>query len=244
MIDVVQSGTAARRRRLAWLGIAVMTGSQLLVGSPTTLVYCLMLEIAYVLFVAVSRREGWPSLAVLGALAVATRWHPGDPDPGDHTGARKRSREALEAAADPHQCGRPGDAVLALILALGRHTGLYRLFLELPVIALLGVPSRYSVMIYFAGAILAAIAFSDLLRGNASREARRRSWCIWIVPAMSWLIALVAVHIRHNPAGWGYAEVAASLSTARFLMLSPLAFTCTVMHTDGGTSRRGESAAR
>jgi len=65
-LDVLLRAPPGRPRSLAWLGVAALTGSQLLAGYPPALVYSLMLEIAYLLFVAVSRREALPALRAVG----------------------------------------------------------------------------------------------------------------------------------------------------------------------------------
>ena len=69
-LDIALREKAGRARDRAWLGIAALTGSQLLIGYPPALAYCLIVEISYLLFVAVSRREWRPSLRATGALAA------------------------------------------------------------------------------------------------------------------------------------------------------------------------------
>jgi hypothetical protein len=85
---------------------------------------------------------------------------------------------------------------LALILALGRYNPLYRHFVELPVVGWLRIPARYTIVLHFTGAVFAAIAFADLLRGDPSGELRRRSRWIWAIPAASWLVAAIALAMR------------------------------------------------
>src|SRR4029453_3023437 len=64
-------------------------------------------------------------------------------------------------------------SALALALALGRHSVLYRWVVELPGIGVLRAPSRYTLAVYLAGAIFAALAFADLMRADPLRSRRR-----------------------------------------------------------------------
>ena len=113
---------------------------------------------------------------------------------------------------------------LALLAALGRHTDFYRLILAIPGIGLLRAPARYIAVLTFTGALIAAIAFADLLHADP-RRARRESWFLWLVPALSWLIAAIALALRADPAAWGQVALAAKLNEPRLLLLSPLVFT-------------------
>jgi hypothetical protein len=111
---------------------------------------------------------------------------------------------------------------LALVLALGKHTPLYRYFLEIPVIGLLRVPARYSIGMYAAGAAFAAIAFAELLRGDASASAPRPTTWLWAVPAASWAVAAAALAFRDPAAEQG---IASQLNGAGWIALGPAAFT-------------------
>ena len=249
-----------RARRRAWIAVALLTGSQLLVGYPPAVAYCWMIAVPYALYVAAGQRRVGPLAAALSALGVGVllaaiqllpTW--------DHVLASQRAGISFEDATefslhplhlativapwlfrhhayqehfyDPiervlyfgsvapiaavwvaarwRQLGplRPvvaGLAVLsalALLLAFGPHTPLYRGFLELPVVGWLRVPARYSLVLYFAVAVCAAIAFADLARGDPRAESRRaRAW-IWLVPALSGIVAAVALALRDPSAG-------------------------------------------
>jgi hypothetical protein len=61
---------SGRARRRAWIGVALLTGSQALVGYPPAIAYCWMIAIPYALWVAASRRELAPLGAAAGALGV------------------------------------------------------------------------------------------------------------------------------------------------------------------------------
>jgi len=60
--------------------------------------------------------------------------------------------------------------VMALLLAFGGHTFLFRLTSMLPLINVFRMPCRYIVLFQFATAVLAALAFEDLARFRASGE--------------------------------------------------------------------------
>src|SRR5262249_11357115 len=86
-------------------------------------------------------------------------------------------------------------AAIALFLALGRCTGLCGYLPAIPPLDLLRVPARYSIALYFAGAVLAAIALADLA-ADPGPEVRLRVWWIWVVPALSALVGAVAIALR------------------------------------------------
>ena len=67
-IDVLLREPGARWR--AWLGVALVTGSQLLVGYPVAVAYCWMIALPYAVFVAARERRPGRLLAVASALAV------------------------------------------------------------------------------------------------------------------------------------------------------------------------------
>jgi hypothetical protein len=84
LLDVAAATSAVARRRLALSAVALLTGSQLLLGSPQALSYSLFTEALFVLFLAWYRRPGWtfwPSwlaanllgLAIGGIQVLATR---------------------------------------------------------------------------------------------------------------------------------------------------------------------------
>ena len=58
-------------------------------------------------------------------------------------------------------------ATLALVLAFGKYTPLFKITANLPVFGMFRVPARYLVLFHLATAVLAAIAFADL--GRQSR---------------------------------------------------------------------------
>jgi hypothetical protein len=84
LLDWAATTPSARRRRLALSVVALLTGSQLLLGSPQALSYSLFAEALFVLFLAWQRRPRWtfwPSwiaanllgLAIGGIQILATR---------------------------------------------------------------------------------------------------------------------------------------------------------------------------
>jgi hypothetical protein len=102
---------------------------------------------------------------------------------------------------------------VALLLALGRHTPVYRYWLQIPLIGLLRVPARYDFALLGAGSAFAALAFADLLRDD--RESRPIA-AIWVVPALSWIVAAAALAQR---ARW---EV---LNGPGWILIGPIVFT-------------------
>jgi hypothetical protein len=284
-LDVLLCAPRGRTRALAWLGVALLTGSQLLAGYPPALIYSLLLEIAYLVFVAASRREWLPAVYAGGALGtgfllgavqvfptldlLSTTWRAnpsldyltlgGSLDPQNLLLALApwlyAQRTWFERAYDPIEqvfyfgavvplaalwvlvrwkrlgpirplvAGSLALSGLTLLAALGRHTDLYRLIAALPVLGILRVPARYLLIPCFTGSLLAAVAFADLLAPD-TRHARRERWLLWLVPAASLSIAILALALRADPHGPAQAALAARLADPRWLLLSPLLFTC------------------
>ena len=272
---------SGRRRWRAWVGIALVTGSQLLIGNPVAIPYCWLIALPYALYVAASRRQLAPLLVLASAIAVgvliggiqlvptldylATTGR-AQPTYAYLTGGSLHPSNLLTIVAPwlfhhrlymdrfynpieevlyqgplvpiaalwvwlrrrelgpwrPLAAGLAGLSALALILALGSHTPLYRYFLAIPVVGLLRIPARYTLVLYFAGAILSAIAWADLQRGAPSELRRRARW-VWLVPAASWLVAGAALAMR-SP-GRGPAWLAEQISGPGPLAIGPLLFT-------------------
>jgi hypothetical protein len=273
-IDVLLRETGARWR--AWLGVALVTGSQLLVGYPVAVAYCWLIALPYALFVAARERRPGPLLAVASALAVGgllggiqllPTW--------EHLAASQRAhsdyvflteqslhplnlltivapwlfghRLYMDGAFNqveqvcylgaiapiaalwvglrwrklgtlrPLVAGLVALSAVALLLSLGGHTGLYRYVLAIPIVGSLRVPARYDIALYFAGAVFAAIAFADLLRGDA--ELGRRVKWIWVVPAASACVAGVAFALIHTGRGAEW-----QLNTPGPVAVGPLVF--------------------
>jgi hypothetical protein len=79
-------------------------------------------------------------------------------------------------------------AALALVLALGRYGGLTQVLTYLPVLGAMRAPARYVVLLQFALAIVAAVAFEDLQairEGRADPPARP--------PILVWMPAILGV---------------------------------------------------
>ena len=74
LLDVALRDASARRRLAAWIGVALLTGSQLLLHFPQVTVMSTSVEAAYVLAVAFSRRRlprALPAFAAAKLLGVA-----------------------------------------------------------------------------------------------------------------------------------------------------------------------------
>jgi hypothetical protein len=272
-----------RARRRAWIGVALITGSQLLIGYPPAVAYCWMIAIPYALYVAGSQRQLAPLVAagcalgvgaLLGAIQLLPTYehvltsqragisladvtefslHPLNlftvvsPWLFRHHAYQERVYDPIERALyfgavapiavawvalrwralgplRPLVAGLAALSAVALLLALGGHTPLYRAVLELPLVGWLRAPARYSLVLYFAAAVCSAIAFADLARGDLDREARRaRAW-IWAVPASSWIVALGALALRDPDAGVlrGLDVSLSQLSTPMWIALGAL----------------------
>jgi hypothetical protein len=104
-------------------------------------------------------------------------------------------RRALLAAAT-------GFAVVCLWLALGRYGGLAALLTHLPAIGSLRAPVRYIFLVQFALAIVAALAFDDLLDIVAGRRPAPtgRMLALWI-PAALGVATTVALNSHLLPFG-------------------------------------------
>ncbi len=87
-----------------------------------------------------------------------------------------------------------GLAALGLLLAFGRYTPLYRLYLKVPVLNLFRVNARYVLFYHLATATLAAIALADLARQAARNDPMpwRRAWPLAAPVLFAGLIALGA----------------------------------------------------
>ena len=62
-IDVLVRGNNPRVKRLAFAAIALLTGSQMLLGSPQFILFSLMLEAGYVLWISKCDRISWRAVA-------------------------------------------------------------------------------------------------------------------------------------------------------------------------------------
>jgi hypothetical protein len=90
---------------------------------------------------------------------------------------------------------------LALILALGKYGYLYRLQVYLPFAGLFRDPCRYIVLLHFAMAIAAAIAFVDVseLAQHSDRLTWRKLWPLALLPVASVLVAGFSLWSRTQP---------------------------------------------
>ncbi len=271
-IDAVMRGRPGGRRDAAWIALALLTASQLLLGYPPAVVLSVLVEVGYAAVLLFRGAGLAPLCAVLAAKLVglllgAPQWLPTWEDLGDSlradTSYAFRNEQSLHPAnlllplspwlfrdrvyqvenfnpieqafylgavapiaivwilARGKQLApwrRSGTlallatSALALILALGRYLPVHRLLFELPLLGLLRVPSRYTLVVSLACAVLAALAFADLRRTAAAKGAKARGAlrAIWLVPALAWVIALVALLLRQEPATsepWGLGSI-------------------------------------
>ena len=245
--DAQRARSGAHARMLA---VALLTGSQLLIGYPPGIVYCWIIALPCALFTGA--RPMTRSLVVLAtalgagillaAIQIVPTWDTlttslrSDPGyewrtflslhPVDLLSVMAPWWGFLEPDLDPVErvtyfgvvapiaahwvwlhrkqlgpwkplaSGLIVLSCLALVLALGQYNGLYRYFLALPVVGWLRIPARYTIVLFFTGAVLTALAFADLLAADPSRPARRRNPWIWSIPAASWVVAAIALVTR------------------------------------------------
>jgi hypothetical protein len=102
-----------------------------------------------------------------------------------------RSRSTAKAAAL--------FGVVMLLLAFGQYGRLYPLFAHLPPVSMFRVPARFIALVHLAMAILAALAFWDLveLQRDGERVAWRALWPIAIPFALSAVIAVASIPPIH-----------------------------------------------
>ncbi len=86
-----------------------------------------------------------------------------------------------------------GLAVVAVLLALGRHAGVYALLVNLPGLSAFRAPARYVVLVHMALAGLAAIAFDDIVRlsQDGPRVQPPRMWPLGALALTSIAMAVV-----------------------------------------------------
>ena len=266
-IDVVLRGED--RRRAAWgrPAVALLTGSQLLLGHPQSVWFSVLVESLYALFLVVAfhaplrRLAGLAWAKGLGVLAGAVQLLPtfeavagsqreiltralkaaGSLPPANLIQALAPYLYVSRVVAPPTMFGETpfgpatsiydwrvyefglyngamvpallawlilrrrqiadrrlarGAALLAamaLVLAFGEYTPLFKVTSELPVLGMFRVPARYLVLFHLATAILAAIAFADLARqSGAGRLPWRSLRPLLILPALGLAIGLGA----------------------------------------------------
>jgi hypothetical protein len=76
--------------------------------------------------------------------------------------------------------------VIAVPLALGRHTPLFQVYLKLPIVGVFRCPCRYLVLSHFAAAIVVARLVQQL--DEASTVPWRRLVWLLLVPASAWML--------------------------------------------------------
>ena len=124
-------------------------------------------------------------------------------------------------------------AVLAFILALGSYGGLDILLAHVPGLAALRAPARYIVLVQFALAILAALAFQDLVHGWRRDDVltRGQSFALCAIAAASALTTVLwNTHILPAPAGLPVAPAAKAVSGTAFVVAVTVAFVLAARH--------------
>jgi hypothetical protein len=90
-------------------------------------------------------------------------------------------------------------AIVALLLAFGRHAPFYRLFYSLPYMSLLRAPVKFVRFVELAVAVLAATGLATLLSQGAERSRRRVSAEVGIAVSLAVLTAVVSIHVLSSP---------------------------------------------
>jgi hypothetical protein len=100
---------------------------------------------------------------------------------------------------------------LSLVLAHGRYGGLYPLLAELPALNTLRVPSRHIMLVHLTCAALSAVVFDDLagLARRGEQVPWRRLWPLAAVAILSVVTSVAGAMLAGSP--W---------AAARFMMLS------------------------
>ncbi|HEV3167283.1 MAG TPA: hypothetical protein VGZ22_24960, partial [Isosphaeraceae bacterium] len=80
-----------------------------------------------------------------------------------------------------------GLGTIALVLAVGKYSPVFRVSWRMPLMSLFRVPARYVVLVHGAVAVLAAVAFADLARVSSRRQAMpwRALWPLGLLPVAS-----------------------------------------------------------
>ncbi|MBX7103735.1 MAG: hypothetical protein K1X57_06625 [Gemmataceae bacterium] len=238
LIDLLFNAVDTRSRVLPAIGIALATGSQLLLGYPQYVYFSGLAEAGYVGVLFITRRNVAPvywSVGKLTGIAVgfAQFWP-------SMEAARLSSRPAydpqfqamlslppamlLQLVAptrfnefmqlheytvyggmlatlatvwflSQRKLSLPASTlgrwslvilVVAVPLALGRFTPLWRVYTRLPILGLFRCPSRYLVLSHLAAAVVVALFVDDLTKNN-SRPNRR--WLLLVLPIAAWTMA-------------------------------------------------------
>jgi hypothetical protein len=119
---------------------------------------------------------------------------------------------------------------LALVLALGKYGYLYRIQVHLPLVGLFRCPSRYILLLHFAMAIAAAIAFVDIadLAQRPDQLAWRKLWPLALLPVVSVLLAGFSIWSRTRPdsAISIVARLAPHVAATSYVIIGPILVTC------------------
>jgi hypothetical protein len=130
-------------------------------------------------------------------------------------------------------------ASVMCVLALGRYGGLDVLLTYLPVLGSLRAPARYIVLVQFALAIVAAIAFDDLVHGEraAAWLSRRRLIAVCGLAVMSVLTtALFNTRVLHLPSGLPIAAPGPAAAGTAIVVAVTVAFVLAARRASGAAA--------
>jgi|RhiMetdeSRZDD1v2_1073273.scaffolds.fasta_scaffold51969_2 membrane protein YfhO len=118
---------------------------------------------------------------------------------------------------------------LGLILAMGKHGYLYRIFAQLPISSLVRVPARYILLLHFAMGVAGAVAFIDIanLVHRGDRLKWRKLWPLTLIPVASVLAAGFALWARAHADSdfWVVHELAVRVASPGYVLIGPVLLT-------------------
>lgn len=110
-------------------------------------------------------------------------------------------------------------AVAALLLALGKHTPIYQLWAQLPVLSAIRVPARHLMELNLAIAVLAGLGLRAMLEPGAGRRAALFAWGLVGAGVLAIVAAVAAqgptLAARLQPLMPGHLDMASALSFAQ-----------------------------
>jgi len=115
---------------------------------------------------------------------------------------------------------------LGLILAMGKHGYLYRIYAQLPVLSLFRVPARYILLLHFSMGIAGAVAFVDIanLINRGERVKWRKLWPLIVIPVASVSAAGFALWARaHSDSDFSMVhELAMRVASPGYVLIGPV----------------------
>lgn len=244
LTDIYWRDDRARARAGAGMSVAILTGSQILLGYPQYVYFSCLAELIYLLMLIMSDRSwrslaGWLMFKTLGVGIGGAQLLPSllalnlSPRMGYDAAFRGMlslpwemllqlfAPTQFNVGAQLHEYGVYGGSlagiatllflsgglplgrrdvlnrlalaliIIAVPLALGRHTPLFQFYLKLPIVGVFRCPCRYLVLGHFAAAILVARLVQRLANATDQHIRWRQLWLIAALP----IAALAAIAV-------------------------------------------------